>query len=175
MLNKRAQAGVGMIEVLVALGLLAIGVLGYVALQVRAVSTSQESMMRSHAMLIMRSLAESMRVNGTAQGSYLAQVQAYTSITTGTTAPTPSCTGTSSCTGAQVAAQDAYQVALSALQRGIRLTMADCPGVNSVPKRQCIFAAWGKTTLGAAGDYSNCMSTSGVYVTGSTCMMMEAY
>ncbi|HEY4713949.1 MAG TPA: prepilin-type N-terminal cleavage/methylation domain-containing protein, partial [Aquirhabdus sp.] len=45
--NRTSQRGVGMVEVLVAMVLLAIGVLGYAALQVRAVEATGEALNRS--------------------------------------------------------------------------------------------------------------------------------
>lgn len=45
--KQKAQAGVGLLEVLVALILLAIGVLGYVALQLRAMDASSEALSKS--------------------------------------------------------------------------------------------------------------------------------
>ncbi|MFH4043618.1 prepilin-type N-terminal cleavage/methylation domain-containing protein, partial [Acinetobacter baumannii] len=47
--NLKAQAGVGLIEVLVALILLAIGGLGDVALQIRAMDASSEALTKSQA------------------------------------------------------------------------------------------------------------------------------
>lgn len=44
----------GLLEVLVALILLAIGVLGYVALQLRAMDASSEALSKSQAILVMR-------------------------------------------------------------------------------------------------------------------------
>jgi len=44
---NKYQAGVGLMEVLVALLLLAIGVLGYVALQLRAIDASSEALTKS--------------------------------------------------------------------------------------------------------------------------------
>ncbi len=181
MLIGQAQRGIGLIEVLVALALLAIGVLGYVALQVRAVEASLEARMRSQAMVHMRALTEAMRANGVAQTNYTAAVQAFTDMASTPAQPTPTCTLGSTCTPAQQARQDAYQVARAAYGQGITLTMNDCPGVQSVPKRQCIFAAWGDTTLGTSGNYytgtNRCMSDKegGTYRVGSTCMMLEAY
>ena len=43
----------GLLEVLVALILLAIGVLGYVALQLRAMDASSEALSKSQAILVM--------------------------------------------------------------------------------------------------------------------------
>lgn len=175
---KKDHRGVGMIEVLVALLLLAIGVLGYVALQVRAVDASSEALTRSQAMLILRGLAENIRANDAGQTSYPAAVRGYTGYTSSTTAPT-NCMN-SACTPAQMATFDAFQAARTANALGIAITMNICPGVAStvVTKRQCLFAAWGNTTITAtstSANYSNCMSSAGIYENSATCLMMEAY
>ena len=61
----------------------------------------------------------------------------------------------------------------------MNVTMSACPGVGSAPiQRQCLFVAWGNTVLSATSttaDVSSCMNTSGVYINGSNCLMMEAY
>lgn len=56
-----SQRGVGLIEVLVAVLLLSIAVLGFSALQVRAVSATDESLIRTQSLTIIRNLAEIMR------------------------------------------------------------------------------------------------------------------
>lgn len=178
MKSQKNYRGVGMVEVLVALLLLAIGVLGYVALQVRAVDASSEALTRSQAMLILRSLAENIRVNVAGQSNYPAAVRGYTSYSSSTTAPT-SCMN-SPCTAAQMATFDAYEAAKTANALAIKITMDTCPGIPSTvtTKRQCLFAAWGNTTISATAttaNYSNCMSTAGIYETSATCLMMEAY
>lgn len=171
-----------MIEVLVALILLAIGVLGYVALQVRAVDASGEALNRAQAMMIMRGLTENMRANIAGQDTYPQEVRAYTGYSASTTAP-DTCFNTV-CTPSQLAAFDAYQAARAAFPLGMKLTMAVCPGVPTAAasKRQCLFAAWGNTALTVSGSgatstasYSDCMSSAGVYESQATCMMMEAY
>lgn len=174
------QKGVGLVEVLVALLLLAVGVLGYSILQIRAVDASSEALSRSQGMLVLRTMAENMRANPTGQTSYPAAVRAFTNITSSPTEPSPSCSNpTSACTPAQMANFDAFMAARSAFDLGMNITMANCPGVNSAPiPRQCLFIAWGDTTLSATSttaDVSTCMNTTGVYVNGSNCLMMEAY
>lgn len=181
-LSKSAsQRGVGMVEVLVSMLLLAVGVLGYAALQVRAVGATGESLTRSQAMVVLRGLAEEIRVNSSVQtgtGGYPSAVQAqYASLT----APSTNC-DTSNCTAVQLAAWDAYQTAYTASQLGMTINMADCPGVSSAPvKRQCLYAAWGKTTLANINPLpttpaaTDCMSSAGTYQTDATCVMMEAY
>lgn len=180
------QAGVGLIEVLVAILLLAIGVLGYVALQLRAFDASSEAVRKSQSIVIMRGLAESMRVNSTQMTNYPAFVRSYTGFSSSTTAPNNCFNAV--CTPEQVAQFDAYQAARNADQLGIKLTMDNCPGVDSTMtiKRQCIYGFWGKTSptvntsgTGAAtttsADVSTCMGSDGIYVAGASCLMMEAY
>lgn len=182
--GKISQRGVGMVEVLVSMLLLAIGVLGYAALQVRAVGATGEALNRSQAMVILRGLAEEIRVNSTVQtgtGGYPSAVQGqYTTLS----APTTNCY-TTTCTAAQLASWDAYQSANAASKLGIKINAATCPGVGSTVtvKRQCLYAAWGKTTLdninpllaSSAVTATDCMDSSGTYQPQATCVMMEAY
>lgn len=55
------QHGVGLVEVLVAVLLLSIAVLGFSALQVRAVTATDESLVRTKSLTLVRNLAEVMR------------------------------------------------------------------------------------------------------------------
>ena len=57
------QRGVGMIEILVALLILSIGVLGYAGLQLRALGSTNESHFRVQAMAIAQDMAERIPVN----------------------------------------------------------------------------------------------------------------
>lgn len=178
-----SQRGAGMIEVLVAILLLAIGVLGYAALQVRAVESTGEALYRSQAMIILRSLAENIRINSDVQSNYTAAVHGYAGLTSATTAPAScvatSATDTTSCTAAALATYDSFQAASVALKYGIHLDMYDCPGVSAAPvKRQCLFAAWGKTNpviSGTTPAATDCMSSTGAYTATSTCLMLETY
>ena len=61
MKGLHSQRGVGLIEVLVAVLLLSIAVLGFSALQVRAVSATDESLVRTKSLTLVRNLAEVMR------------------------------------------------------------------------------------------------------------------
>ena len=66
MQEVKYQKGVGLLDILVALLLLAIAVLGFVALQLRAVEATAEGANRIQAMNIARDLAEKMRINSSA-------------------------------------------------------------------------------------------------------------
>lgn len=59
----RNQRGVGLVEVLVALVLLGIAVLGFTALQIRAVAASADAGQNIQAMNIARDLSERIRMN----------------------------------------------------------------------------------------------------------------
>ncbi len=61
MYSLNSQRGVGLIEVLVAVLLLSVAVLGFSALQVRAVSATDESLVRTKSLTLVRNLAEVMR------------------------------------------------------------------------------------------------------------------
>ena len=180
------QTGVGMVEVLVALLILAIGILGYVALQLRAIDASAEALSKSQAMLVMRGLAENMRANSAALSSYPSLIQKYSNYSSSTVAPTTCLNST--CTAVQMATFDAYNAVRNADQYGMKITMENCPGVTSTMslKRQCLYIFWGKTqpnstttTIDGVSttviDASSCMASSGTYVSGSSCLMMEAY
>ncbi|MGD9699650.1 MULTISPECIES: type IV pilus modification protein PilV [unclassified Acinetobacter] len=167
---KKNQKGIGMVEVLVSLILLAIGVLGYTALQLRAIEAGDEALVKSQAIMLLRGLTESIRANPQGQSSYPIAVRGYTSQNA-PNAP-KSCLNTT-CTPTQMATYEAYLVARAANQIGVMITMDECPGVNSI-KRQCVFAAW-ENTLISSNNYSACMNSDGVYVANARCVMMEAY
>lgn len=59
--GSSSQQGVGLIEVLVAVLLLSVAILGFSALQVRAVSATDESLVRTKSLTLVRNLAEVMR------------------------------------------------------------------------------------------------------------------
>uniref|UniRef100_UPI00262F2B30 type IV pilus modification protein PilV n=1 Tax=uncultured Acinetobacter sp. TaxID=165433 RepID=UPI00262F2B30 len=66
----RHQKGVGLVEVLIALLILAIGVLGFIALKYRAVEATHESGSRVEAINLARDMAERIRVNRGAIDAY---------------------------------------------------------------------------------------------------------
>ena len=81
MIQYGQQRGVGLIEVLVAVLLLSVAVLGFSALQLRAISATDESLIRTQAMSILRGLAENMRANSAKIDTYQAIINSPTSVT----------------------------------------------------------------------------------------------
>ncbi len=165
----KKHQGVGMIEVLVAVLLLALGVIGYVALQVKATTASAEALTRTQVTTLLRETAERIRANSvdsTVLGLY------KTALNAGTIPTTPTCT--TACTTQDLVNLDVNAVGTMALANGIKLGMDTCPGTADKAATQCLIAAWGTTTatLGAAPA---CMdATTGKYVS-NNCMVMEAY
>lgn len=176
LIDQHQQKGVGLIEVLVALLLLAIAVLGYVALQTKAIAASQESILKTQAQSVMKGLAENIRTNNSSRHLYMNAVNHFLSSTT-----KPKDCGTSECTSAELVNFDAYSAKQYANTFGLKVGIAVCPGMKTDATfiRQCIFVAWGDTVLAESNavlDYSQCMSSStGVYVENAKCLMMEMY
>lgn len=103
--SARAQAGVGMIDVLIALVVLSIGLLGLAGLQATGLRYNHGAYLRTQATLLAYGMADRMRANiaGVTAGS-------YNSLLTSGTPPAAStnCT-TSVCSSVQMADYDAAQ------------------------------------------------------------------
>lgn len=158
------QKGVGLMEVLVALLVLAVGVLGFVALQYRAIEASSEGEYRIQAINVARDLAEKIRINPEGLTTYASAISSQADAT-------QDCY-TSLCTTNQKATFDAAQTTALAQRNGMTINMFECPGVAN--KRQCIYVSWGDTAAVNADGLDNC-TTDGVYRPESTCVVMEAY
>ncbi|WP_374252091.1 type IV pilus modification protein PilV [Acinetobacter brisouii] len=171
------QQGVGLLEVLVALLLLAIGVLGFVGLQLRAVEATSEGFNRIQAMNIARDLAEKMRMNNSTTA--LAAYKTNLASTTNQAASGSNCYS-GFCTPTAKAAFDVHEAYVQATNAGMTLNMITCPGTAN--GRQCIYIAWNKTdpvdtTATTTGHIACTNSTSSgfSYNDTSTCIVMEAY
>lgn len=101
----RSAGGFTLIEVLIAVLVLAVGLLGVAGLHLQGLRQSQGSLQATQATALAYSLADLMRANsgGAVAGNYVktvAQMEALTS-------PTPDC-GTATCSASQLAAYDLY-------------------------------------------------------------------
>lgn len=163
------QAGVGMVEVLVALLILAIGVLGFVALQYRAVEATAESANRVQAINFARDLAERIRVNRSAYTTYDTQIS-----TAANQASSAQNCASQYCSPAQLADYDVSQMQAKINDAGMSFNLLPCQGNNN--GRECIYIAWGDTaaTNGTADGEGNC-TTENSYDPVSTCIIMEVY
>ena len=171
------QQGVGLVEVLVAVLLLSVAVLGFSALQLRAVSATDESLIRTQAMSVIRGLSENMRANSLQLATY--QEAVNDPVATEPNIGVDSCSSLiNSCTDVQIAAKEAKIAVKKLKDYGIEVKMVTCPGTNTVSfsEVKCIIAAWGDTKpLLSNSDDKACATESGIYKSGSTCSIIEAY
>lgn len=155
----RNQHGVGLVEVLVALVLLGIAVLGFTALQIRAVSASADAGQNIQAMNIARDLSERIRMNRDGLDAYQAS-------------ETVEDCAENFCSSSQMAAYDFQQVQLRAEDLGMSIAVHDCQG--STLKRKCVYVAW-DTTTATNGSGGNHCTNGTAYNPNAQCIIMEAY
>jgi type IV pilus assembly protein PilV len=148
---------------LVALVLLAISVLGFAALQLRAIDSSFEANKQVLAITIARDLAERMRANpqATRAGKYKVKAVEVSKTEIPSVADKPE----------NIALQDLQNAALEAKNNGMNLAVDKCPTGNN---RQCIYVAWSETNLAGDQGITSCIKD-GAYVSGSHCLFLEAY
>lgn len=172
MLNH--QKGIGLIEVLVALLLLAVAVLGFSAMQMRAIKATEETLVRSDAMVIIRNISEDMRLYPTR-----AQKQAYIDAFAAT-APT---TGnkncqTEACTESEQLNYNVSQMNNLAAQSGLAVDVEWCPerrANSSNLGRVCVIASWGETLAQMSTAANACATATGTYNPGAKCVIVETY
>ncbi|MQW92874.1 type IV pilus modification protein PilV [Acinetobacter wanghuae] len=172
-MKSKSQIGVGLVEVLVALLLLSIAVLGFVALQVRAIMASEEAAHNIQAMNLARDLSERMRMNRDGLAFYKLA-----------TSGTPEECDKKYCSPADLAVYDYAQVSKRADHEGMRLAILDCQGTDKDFKRKCVYVAWGdtipadKTTQTAASEIAagaTPCTDSTSYSPGAQCVIVEVY
>ncbi len=103
--------GFTLIEVLVALVVLAVGLLGLAALQVMSLKYNQTTYNRNQATVIAYDLADRMRANASVTGNYLTTTLAETAATckSGSTPCTQCIDPTNRCSPTQLAVKDLYE------------------------------------------------------------------
>jgi len=165
--SLKSQSGVGLMEVLVSMLVLAIGVFGFIALQARATTATAEALKRSDAQLILQGLAERMRLN--AAGDYKVAAAEKDCIT-------------SSCSANDQAIADLKFFSDQAAKKSMTIHVIDCPKTSSQQRRLCLIAAWDKTTTAIAPEPADgnpstaCLiQDSSQYQDGATCLLMEIY
>jgi type IV pilus assembly protein PilV len=100
-MNKRSQAGSGLIEAMISIFVVSVGFLGFAGVQVNGLAAANDSLYRSKAIYLSYQMADRVRANMPA-----VQTGAYASMSgTGTS---PGCIATG-CTAAQVAQNDFYE------------------------------------------------------------------
>lgn len=180
MQRHACQQGIGLIEVMVAVTLLSIAVLGYGALQLRAMNASQQAMQNIQAMNLARDLAERMRINRAGFGFYQTYAQQDSSNSFASSSHKACAAAMDEtmqqagefCSAQQMAQYDIQQVKQKAAALAMRVAILDCPNIQL--KRQCIYVAWGETEPND-GDKAKDCTQGAAYRMRSNCIFMEAF
>ncbi|MFW1857048.1 type IV pilus modification protein PilV [Acinetobacter defluvii] len=167
MINKKNQNGIGLVEILVALLILALGALGFIALQYRAVEATAESGNRIQAVSIARDLAERIRVNKLVFNKYLSEIQ----VPANQKNYAVNCR-LLNCSQNNLADYDVAEVTQKAASLGMTMNILQCP--SNVSSLNCIYVAWGDTSATNGNGVSDCMNGT-AYNDVSTCLIMETY
>ncbi len=195
MVAKFTQKGVGLIEVMVALLLLTVAVLGYTALQGRAIQATNESFERSQSLVMMRNIAEKIHANPSAIETY---EESFNEPYASSSAPGEKCgldgLATELCSPEQLAAVESYNLKSKLQGYDFQIQMHPCPNTggtgtdaaDNIMFSYCLISAWGETTptIGTDGE-TDCLTervvgeddsveaAGGNYHAKATCMMME--
>lgn len=170
------QKGFGLLEVLVALMILSMAILGFLMVQIRSLHQSQSAVMRVHAVSAMSAQAELLRdasnharhsheqlLNQLHQGEGVDMLTRYKKSILAINLPCQ----TKSCHEEMFVKHQGLQMAKAAAVHGIRLNIVPCN------KQRCLIAAWGETPASIFVD--GCMNLNGDINPGATCMTMVAY
>ena len=181
------QRGVGLVEVMVALLLLAVAVLGFSAMQLSAVKATDESLMRTQSLSVIKTLSESMRVLPDSSSVYRNQINDIYKSSSSESLTTSYCTkaneyavsakkcNTKNCTSDEVVNYNVGTIVKSACSKDIILNIEICPKTGGVNERQCIIAAWNQTKPTMVDEKASCTDASGSYKPAASCFIMEAY
>ena len=116
--------------------------LGYAVLQSQAIGSTNYSMMRLQALMILNEASERIRANSQLQD--LSIYQQYFNATGDLQAK--NCLQNNGCGPEQVAQNDVLNLKHQAASQGFSLGMIDCPGVRGRVKPKCLIVAWRETT-----------------------------
>lgn len=174
---NHAQKGIGLVEVMVALLLLAVAVLGFSAFQMTALKSTDESLMRTRALTIMRGGAETMRGYADGINAFKSALNGSPSVAgiTRDSCVTKVAGSMNNCTVEQLATKDALILREFATSQEIQLGLHQCPGTTGAQVRQCMIASWGDTTATFGASPACADATTGIQNPGTTCFIMEAY
>ena len=170
---NKYQKGVGMMEILVALLLLAIGVMGFTALQLKAISATDEAMSKIDAMNLARDLAERIRVNKDGLATYVSELNKSIQSTTSS----KNCLGTQTanvCSNSEMAVFDSVQIVTQAQSNAMRIALPECQVSGSI-NRTCVYVAWGDTQPTNSTTDEFACTNGGAYLPKAQCVVMELY
>lgn len=146
--NSRTQRGVTLVEVLTAVVVLSVGLLGVAALTLTSARTNQNAAMRSTATVLVGDLVDRMRANvaGLRSGAY----DTITANSAGTAPAVTNCSGSPGCNPSAMATFDAAQWQARIVELLPQSTgAASCAGASSGTMRQCTITITWRESVGA--------------------------
>lgn len=152
-----------MVEILVAVLVLSIGVLGYAGLQLRALNSTSEAYMRTQATALGEDMVERIMANPAGMSTYT--TASNWSVSDGSGSMPQTCVDPASpCTSAQVASWDINQTSWQAanLLPAGKVNASACVGSQAT----CVRVAWNDTTLAQCEDADSVVS-------GVDCVVLE--
>lgn len=158
------QKGFGITEVIVSMLVLGIAVIGFAALQVRALDTTSEAMFRTQAMAIAQDLGERIMLNPTGNATYKGTWSA-------TTMTNYKCE-TANCTAAEMAQYDMKtldELVKSSLPNGQIALIKPAAGFINYS----VYVSWNKTTLTEGDEAPHCFTSDDTFVANADCIKLE--
>lgn len=160
----------GLAEVLVALILISVGLLGFVAMQLKATQTSMNNLNKLKATIIAVDFSEKVRTNPLQRDAYLTAMATPAAQKAGQSI---NC-NTKFCSASDKAKADVYQTFVTADNNGMTMALSNCPITTS---RNCLFISWDKTTPTNGGNQGCTVESNSKmsYRDGASCIVMETY
>ena len=169
------QSGITLIEVLVALLIMGIGIMGFAALQLRSVETTTVTYSRSQAMAIARDAVE--RINANPRAWPLGYDESGVNWTAelGENAPVNcvNVAAASACTDLELASVDRYEVRSLAQQMLFGATMRVEEHCGESIQVACVKIAWEGTTLDECDPSGATISAASETDGTANCLIME--
>lgn len=164
------QKGVGMIEIIVSILVLAIAILGFMALQYRSVELASEAMQKVEAVNLARNLSERIYVNRTVytnDSGLLDGGDVSDCLSTDETVV--------DCDPDDFMAKDIADIKAIADSKAMDINLLTCPDTKN--NRKCIYVAWDDTEAkqGSEDDNACTASDSFAYYSKSKCFVVEAF
>ena len=161
---KTTQLGVGLPEIMVAMLLLGVAVIGFAGLQVRALSTTNSAMYRTQAASIAQEFGERMRMNPAGRATYAGAWNV-------TAVAADECV-VETCSPVEMAQYDIRtmtELAQATLPNG-QLAVMQCISRNNL----CVYVSWNQTDPTVGDVAPNCTLDSDAYVPDADCIKLGA-
>lgn len=164
------QKGIGMIEIIVSILVLAIAILGFIALQYRSVELAAEAMQKVEAVNLARNLSERIYVNRIAYSNnsgLLGKGEVSDCLSTDETVV--------ECAPSAFMAKDIADVKSIAESKAMDINLLTCP--DTANNRACIYVAWDETKAEQGDEDDNACTSSDnfAYYPESKCIVIEAF